>query len=83
VVMAWVIDRLGRSLVDLIGTLRELEAARVDLFLHQQAIDTTSPAGRMFFHVTGAFARVRARHDTRARVLAGLDRAAGTVRKCL
>src|SRR5215472_7473049 len=48
VVMAWAMDRLGRSLADLIGTLRELDAAHVDLFLHQQAIDTTSPAGRMF-----------------------------------
>ena len=33
-----------------------MEDARVDLFLHEQAIDTTTPAGRMFFHVTGAFA---------------------------
>ena len=56
VVMAWAMDRLGRSLADLIDTLRTLEAGHVDLFLHQQAIDTTTPAGRMFFHVTGAFA---------------------------
>jgi len=74
VVMAWALDRIGRSLADLIGTLRELEAAHVDLFLHQQAIDTTSPAGRMFFHITGAFAEFE--HDMiRARVMAGLDRA--------
>ena len=81
-VMAWAVDRLGRSLADLIGTLREIEAARVDLFLHQQAIDTTSPAGRMFFHVTGAFAEFE-RDMVRARVLASPDRAAGAVRKCL
>ena len=49
VVMAWALDRLGRSLADLIDTLRSLEDARVDLFLHQQAIDTTTPAGRMSF----------------------------------
>jgi DNA invertase Pin-like site-specific DNA recombinase len=74
VVMAWAMDRLGRSLADLIGTLKELEAAHVDLFLHQQAIDTTTPAGRMFFHVTGAFAEFE-RDMIRSRVNAGLDRA--------
>jgi DNA invertase Pin-like site-specific DNA recombinase len=74
VVMVWALDRLGRSLADLISTLRELEAGRVDLFLHQQAIDTTTPAGRMFFHVTGAFAEFE-REMIRSRVNAGLDRA--------
>ncbi|MBN9511702.1 MAG: recombinase family protein [Alphaproteobacteria bacterium] len=74
VVMVWALDRLGRSLADLIGTLRELEAASVDLMLHQQAIDTTTPAGRMFFHVTGAFAEFE-RDMIRSRVNAGLDRA--------
>jgi DNA invertase Pin-like site-specific DNA recombinase len=74
VAMAWALDRLGRSLADLIGTLRELEAGSVDLFLHQQAIDTTTPAGRMFFHVTGAFAEFE-REMIRSRVNAGLDRA--------
>jgi DNA invertase Pin-like site-specific DNA recombinase len=74
VVMGWALDRLGRSLADLIGTLKELEAAHVDLFLHQQAIDTTTPAGRMFFHVTGAFAEFE-RDMIRSRVNAGLDRA--------
>jgi DNA invertase Pin-like site-specific DNA recombinase len=74
VVMAWALDRLGRSLVGLLDTLHELETAHVDLFLHQQAIDTTSPAGRMFFHVTGAFAEFE-RGMIRQRVNAGLDRA--------
>jgi DNA invertase Pin-like site-specific DNA recombinase len=74
VLMAWSLDRLGRSLADLMGTLTELESAHVDLFLHQQAIDTTSPAGRMFFHVTGAFAEFE-RGMIRNRVNAGLDRA--------
>ena len=74
VVMAWAMDRLGRSLADLIGTLHTLEGGHVDLFLHQQAIDTTTPAGRMFFHVTGAFAEFE-RDMIRSRVNAGLDRA--------
>lgn len=74
VVMAWALDRLGRSLRDLMDTLHELEAAHVDLFLHQQAIDTTTPAGRMFFAVTGAFAQFE-REMIQSRVLAGLERA--------
>jgi DNA invertase Pin-like site-specific DNA recombinase len=74
VVMAWAMDRLGRSLAGLIDTLKTLEAANVDLFLHQQTIDTTTPAGRTFFHVTGAFAEFE-RDMIRSRVNAGLDRA--------
>jgi DNA invertase Pin-like site-specific DNA recombinase len=74
VVLAWSLDRLGRSLVDLLDTLNELEAAGVALVLQQQAIDTTSPAGRMFFQVTGAFAEFE-RAMIRSRVRAGLDRA--------
>ena len=56
VVMAWAIDRLGRSLIDLLGTIQTLEACSVDLYLDQQSIDTTTPAGRLMFQVTGAFA---------------------------
>jgi DNA invertase Pin-like site-specific DNA recombinase len=41
VVMAWAIDRLGRSLSDLLDTIQHLEACGVDLYLDQQAIDTT------------------------------------------
>jgi DNA invertase Pin-like site-specific DNA recombinase len=74
VVMVWAMDRLGRSRADLIDTLRALEAANVDLYLDQQAIDTTTPAGRMFFHVTGAFAEFN-RDMIRSRVNAGLARA--------
>ncbi len=74
VLLAWALDRLGRSLLDLLDTLSELEAAGVALVLHQQAIDTTTPAGRMFFQVTGAFAEFE-RAMIRSRVRAGLERA--------
>ena len=47
--MVWAMDRLGRSLADLIDTLRSLEAANVDLYLDQQAIHTTTPAGACSF----------------------------------
>src|SRR5205814_3947524 len=74
VVMAWAIDRLGRSLIDLLGTIQTLEACGVDVYLDQQAIDTTTPAGKLMFQVTGAFAEFE-RSMIRQRVHAGLKRA--------
>jgi DNA invertase Pin-like site-specific DNA recombinase len=74
VAMAWAIDRLGRSLVDLLHTIQELEAAGVDLYLDQQSIDTTTPMGKLMFQVTGAFAEFE-RSMIRQRVHAGLKRA--------
>jgi DNA invertase Pin-like site-specific DNA recombinase len=53
VIMAWAIDRLGRSLIDLLGTIQTLEACGVDLYLDQQSIDTTTPAGKLMFQVCG------------------------------
>jgi DNA invertase Pin-like site-specific DNA recombinase len=54
--MAWAIDRMGRSLIDLLGTIEHLHACGVDLYLDQQNIDTSTPMGRLVFQVTGAFA---------------------------
>ena len=66
VVMAWAIDRLGRSLIDLLGTIQTLEACRVDLYLDQQSIDTTTPAGKLMFQGYGRLCRIRAQHDPAA-----------------
>jgi DNA invertase Pin-like site-specific DNA recombinase len=74
VVMAWAIDRLGRSLIDLLATIEHLEAVGVDLYLDQQNIDTTTPAGKLLFQITGAFAEFE-RSMIRQRVNAGLARA--------
>src|SRR6267154_4172685 len=74
VVLAWAIDRLGRSLIDLLGTIQHLEACKVDLYLDQQSIDTTTPMGKLVFQVTGAFAEIE-RSIIRQRVRAGLRRA--------
>jgi DNA invertase Pin-like site-specific DNA recombinase len=74
VVMAWSIDRLGRSLIDLLGTIQHLEACSVDLYLDQQSIDTTTPAGRLMFQICGAFAEFE-RSMIRQRISAGLSRA--------
>jgi DNA invertase Pin-like site-specific DNA recombinase len=71
VVMSWAIDRLGRSLIDLLGTISNLEACNVDLYLDQQNLDTTTPSGRLLFSVTGAFAEFE-RSMIRQRVNAGL-----------
>jgi len=74
IVMAWAIDRLGRSLIDLLGTIQALEAYGVDLYLDQQALDTTTPAGKLMFQITGAFAEFE-RSMIRQRINAGLKRA--------
>jgi DNA invertase Pin-like site-specific DNA recombinase len=74
VVMAWSIDRLGRSLIDLLATVQNLEACGVDLYLDQQSIDTTTPTGKLMFQVTGAFAEFE-RSMIRQRVRLGLKRA--------
>jgi DNA invertase Pin-like site-specific DNA recombinase len=74
IVMAWAIDRVGRSLIDLLHTIQHLEACGADLYLDQQAIDTTTPMGKLVFQVTGAFAEFE-RSMIRQRVKAGLRRA--------
>jgi DNA invertase Pin-like site-specific DNA recombinase len=74
VVMAWNVDRLGRSLQDLVAFLSELHALKVDLFLHQQGLDTTTPAGKAMFQMLGVFAEFE-RSIIQERVRAGLARA--------
>ena len=49
VVAAWSVDRLGRSLQDLVGFLGELHGAGVDLYLDRQGVDTSTPAGKALF----------------------------------
>jgi len=73
-VMAWSVDRLGRSLQDLVAFLGDLHAARIDLYLHQQGIDTTTPSGKAMFQMLGVFAEFE-RSMIRERVNAGLARA--------
>jgi DNA invertase Pin-like site-specific DNA recombinase len=73
-VMAWSVDRLGRSLQDLVGFLSELHALGIDLFLHQQGLDTTTPAGKALFQMMGVFAEFE-RAMIQERVRAGLKRA--------
>ena len=73
-VMAWSVDRLGRSLQDLVGFLSELHALHIDLFLHQQGLDTTTPGGKAMFQMMGVFAEFE-RAIIAERVRVGLRRA--------
>ena len=74
VVMAWSVDRLGRSLQDLVNFLSELHALKVDLFLKTQGIDTTTPSGKAMFGMLSVFADFE-RSIIQERVRAGLVRA--------
>ena len=74
VLMVWAIDRLGRSLIDLLHTIQNLEAVGVDLFIEQQNIDTTTPMGKLVFSITGAFAEFE-RSMIQERIKAGIKRA--------
>ncbi len=85
VAMVWAVDRLGRSLPDLIASMQELHGAKVDLFMLQQGIDTTTPAGRALFGMMGVFAEFEKAMIV-SRVKAGMERAkaeqsAGKVRR--
>ena len=72
-VASWAVDRLGRSLQDLVGFLHEINAKGVDLYLHQQALDTSTPSGRAMFGMLSVFADFE-REMIRSRIKAGLAR---------
>jgi DNA invertase Pin-like site-specific DNA recombinase len=74
VVMAWAIDRIGRSLLDLLTTIQHLQERRVDLYLDRQQLDTTTSNGKLLFQIIGAFAEFE-RAMIQERVHAGLQRA--------
>ena len=75
------VDRLGGSLQDLCGFLSELHSLGIDLFLHQQGIDTTTPAGKAMFQMMGVFAEFE-RAMIRERVNAGIARAKADGKHC-
>ncbi len=73
-IMSWSVDRLGRSLQHLVTFLGEIHAKGVDLYLHQQGVDTSTPAGKALFQMCGVFAEFE-RSMIQERVKAGLARA--------
>ena len=74
VVAAWSVDRLGRSLQDLVAFLGELHGASVDLYLDRQGVDTGTPAGKALFQMLGVFAEFE-RSIIQERIAAGIARA--------
>jgi DNA invertase Pin-like site-specific DNA recombinase len=74
IIMAWSVDRLGRSLQDLVAFLEHICACDIGLFLHQQGLDTTTPSGRAMFGMLGVFAEFE-RSIIRERVKSGMARA--------
>lgn len=74
IVMAWSVDRLGRSLQDLVAFLEHIRACDIGLFLHQQGLDTTTPSGRAMFQMLGVFSEFE-RSIIRERVKSGMARA--------
>jgi DNA invertase Pin-like site-specific DNA recombinase len=74
IVAAWSVDRLGRSLQDLVGFLGEVHGAGVDLYLDRQGVDTSTPAGKALFQMLGVFAEFE-RSIIQERIRAGIARA--------
>lgn len=74
VLLVWKLDRLGRSLKDLIETLDELGALGIDFISYENQLDTSTPTGKLVFHVIGAVAEFE-KDIIRERVKAGLENA--------
>lgn len=72
-IAAWSVCRLGRSLSDLVNFLNDINNRGVDLYLHKQGLDTSTPAGRMMFQMLGVFSEFE-RAMISDRVKAGLAR---------
>ena len=73
-VAAWSVDRLGRSLQHLVELFADFQALGVDLYLHQQHVDSSTPSGRALLQMSGVFAEFE-RAMLKERVHAGLARA--------
>lgn len=73
-VAVWNIDRLARSMTELLKVLGELKAKGVALYIDQLAIDTATPAGELLFNIAGAMAQFE-RQLIQSRVKAGIARA--------
>ena len=71
---AYAVDRLGRSLTDLVAFLNDIQASACDLYIHQQAVDTSTPSGRMMFGLLAVFSEFE-RALIRSRVISGIERA--------
>ena len=78
-IAAWSVDRLGRSLQDLVGFLADIRSREIGLYLHVQGLDTSTPSGALLFSLLSVFSDYE-RAMIRDRVMAGLNRVRGTKR---
>ena len=74
IILTWSVDRLGRSLQDLVSFLNEIHSVGCDLYIHQSGVDTSTPSGKMMFQMCGVFAEFE-RGMIRERVISGQQRA--------
>jgi DNA invertase Pin-like site-specific DNA recombinase len=81
IIAAWSVDRLGRSLQHLVTFLAEINARCVDLYLHTQGLDTSTPAGRALFGMLSVFSEFE-RAILVDRVKAGVNRAKAQGKHC-
>ena len=79
-IMVWAIDRLGRSIQHLVSFMTEIQSLGVDLYIHQQALDTTTASGRMIFGIFSALGEYE-RELMRERIMAGQRRARSSRRQ--
>ncbi|MCB1068583.1 MAG: recombinase family protein [Simkania sp.] len=80
VLVVWKLDRLGRSLQDLIGIIEDLKKREIGFKSLTEGIDTTTSGGMLIFHIFGSLAQF-GRELTRERTLAGLEAARRQGRK--
>tara|TARA_B110000503_G_scaffold103979_1_gene155183 strand:- start:93 stop:683 length:591 start_codon:yes stop_codon:yes gene_type:complete len=73
-ILVWSVDRLGRSLQDLVSFLNEIHSVGCDLYIHQSGIDTSTPTGKMMFKFIGIFSEFEL-GMIKERVISGQQRA--------
>ncbi len=73
-VAAWIVDGLGHSLQDLVGFLNEIHQHKVDLFVHEEEMDTSTPAGKALLQMCGVVAEFE-REIIRERIHSVIKRA--------
>ena len=74
ILVVWRLDRLGRSLAHLIDVMSELERRGIGFCSLTEAIDTTTPGGKLIFHIMGALAKFE-RELISQRTKAGIEAA--------
>ena len=73
-ILVWSVDRLGRSLQDLVSFLNEIHSVGCELYIHQSGIDTSTPTGKMMFQFIGIFSEFEL-GMIKERVISGQQRA--------